>query len=141
MLAGLFVAAVVSSLVPLVNAEVLVLTAALVVPSELVLLVVFSVTLGQVLGKIVLYRGGEGIGNAATSGTSRRALAMADRLREKQGRLRLAFLSSSLVGLPPLYVMAAVAGIARMPMPTFVGLCFLGRFIRFYVLALTPGLL
>lgn len=140
MLATLFVGALVSSLIPLVNAEAMVFATALAVPSELALLVVASVTLGQVSGKVVLYCGGEGIGKVAASGKSRRAIAMARRLEGKQGRLQLAFFSSASVGLPPLSIMALVAGIARMPLPTFVGLCFVGRFIRFYGLFLTTGL-
>ena len=141
LLATLFVGSLVSSLIPLVNAEALVMATALAVPSEQGLLVVASVTLGQVAGKVVLYRGGEGIGNAAVSGKSQRAHAMARRLEGKQGRLPLAFFASASIGLPPLYIMALVAGIARMPMPTFLGLCFVGRFIRFYGLFLTTGLL
>ncbi len=137
----LFGGAVVSSLVPLVNAEAMVLAAALTVPSELALVIVLAVTLGQVAGKVVLYRGGWSIGNAVASGKSRRALAMARRLSGKQIRLGLTFFASASFGLPPLYVMAPVAGIARMPVPTFLALCFLGRFIRFYALVLAPGLL
>ena len=141
LLLGLFTGALVSSLVPLVNAEALVLATALAVPSELAPLIVFSITLGQVMGKVLLYCGGKGIGNAATSGKSRRAFAVARQLRGKESRLRLAFFASASVGLPPLYILAPVAGIARMPMPTFLSLCFIGRFIRLYALFLTPGLL
>ncbi len=141
MLGRLLAGAVVSSLVPLLNAEAIVLATALTVPAELALFIVLAVTLGQVTGKVVLYCSGKGIGNLATSGKSQRAFAMARRLRGKQGRLRLAFFASASVGLPPLYIMAPVAGIARMPMPTFLSLCFLGRFIRFYALFLAPALL
>ena len=140
-LVSLFGGAVVSSLVPLVNAEAIVLATALTVPPELALLVALAVALGQVTGKVVLYYSGKGIGRLATSGESPRAVAMARRLRGKQGRLRLTFFASASVGLPPLYIMASVAGLARMPMPTFLSLCFIGRFIRFYALFLVPGLL
>lgn len=80
-LVSLFGGAVVSSLVPLVNAEAIVLATALTVPPELALLVALAVALGQVTGKVVLYYGGKGIGRLATSGKSPRALAMARRLR------------------------------------------------------------
>ncbi|MEE8147996.1 MAG: hypothetical protein V3T24_10360, partial [Longimicrobiales bacterium] len=80
------------------------------------------------------------IGKAAASGKLPRAIAMARRLEGKQGRLQLAFFASASIGLPPLYIMALVAGIARMPLPTFLGLCLVGRFIRFYGLFLTTGL-
>ena len=140
-LVSLFGGAVVSALVPLVNAEAIVLATALTVPPELALLVALAVALGQVTGKVVLYYGGKGIGTLATSGRSPRAHAMARRLRGNQGRLRLTFFASASVGLPPLYIMASVAGLARMPLPTFLSLCFIGRFIRFYALFLVPGLL
>ena len=93
------------------------------------------------MGKVVLYLGGKGIGNSRASRKSERAQAMATRLRGKQGKLGLTLFASASVGLPPLYVMAVVAGIARMPVPSFVGLCLLGRFIRFYALVLTPQLI
>lgn len=42
---------------------------------------------------------------------------------------------------PPLDVMAIGAGITRLPIPTLVALCFVGRFLRFYTLADISGLL
>ena len=45
------------------------------------------------------------------------------------------FLASS-VGVPPLLVMAAVAGVARMPMWVFLPTVFVGRCIRFVLLFL-----
>lgn len=45
-------------------------------------------------------------------------------------------LVSASVGLPPLLVMAAVAGVAKMPMSVFLPTVFVGRSIRFVLLFL-----
>jgi membrane protein YqaA with SNARE-associated domain len=141
MLFSLLAASVVSSLVPAVNAEALVVASVLAAPPALTLLIVVVVTAGQVLGKVVLYRGGLGITRVSTAKKSRRARGLVERLRARPGELRLMLLASASVGLPPLYLMAVVAGAAGLPLGSFAVLCVVGRFARFYALALVPALL
>ena len=140
MLAGLLGASVVSSLVPIVNAEALLLGSVIAAPPELALVIVSVVAFGQVAGKLVLYAGGAGLDSAARK---RRADGRVARLTQKLGdrpmMLRATLLGSSYAGLPPLYAMALVCGAVRMPRGSFVGLCLAGRFGRFYTLALVPG--
>ena len=140
MLVALLGGALLSSLVPVINAEALVLAGALTASPALGLTVTLVVTVGQVAGKVVLYRGGRGIGDSRATESSERAIRLARHLRSRQGLLHLVFFASASVGLPPLYLMAVVAGIARLPLRTFVVLCFAGRFIRFQSLALIPVL-
>jgi membrane protein YqaA with SNARE-associated domain len=121
-----------------VNAEALVVAGSLTASPAIALAVTLVVTLGQVAGKIVLYQGGRGIGTSKAAASSPRALRLAERLQSRRGLLGLTFFASASVGLPPLYLMAVVAGIARLPVGAFVGLCFAGRFLRFQSLALIP---
>lgn len=136
----LLVGSLVSALVPVVNAEALVLAAAAALPPELAAAVAAVAATGQMGGKVVLYRAGRGLGER-TSAQSARAMAIAARVKKSPRTLSLLFFSSALVGLPPLYLMAAVAGVACLPMAAFLALGFGGRFARFWALAALPGLL
>ena len=141
LLLTLFVAAVVSSLVPLVNAEALVVGSVLAAPPAFALVIAAVVTAGQVAGKVVLFMGGTGLMQTRRAAESPRARALARRMEGRPGAMRVTVFASATLGLPPLYLMAIVAGAARLPMPTFATLCVTGRFMRFYMLALAPALL
>ena len=141
MLFSLFAASVLGSLVPVVNTEALVVGAVLVAAPALTLLIVVVVTAGQVVGKVVLYRGGMGLMPAGDDEKSGRARKLIERLRYRPRELRLMLFASALVGLPPLYLMAVVAGAARLPLWSFAAVCVAGRFVRFYALALVPAFL
>jgi membrane protein YqaA with SNARE-associated domain len=138
-LLALLGSSVASALVPVVNAEALVLVAAAAVPHELVAVVATMGAAGQMAGKVVLYRGGRGVGVRA-SARSGRAAETAARLRDRPGALTLLYFLSAVLGLPPFYLMSLVAGIASLQFGVFLVLGFLGRFIRFYALAAVPGL-
>lgn len=139
MFLGLLGASVVSSLVPVVNAEALLLASVLAAPAW-ALPIVAVVAVGQVAGKIVLYGGGSGLRRAPGASPDGRIQRLSDRLAARPGALRVTLLISAVVGLPPLYAMAVVSGVARLPMRDFVLLCLAGRFVRFYSLALVPEL-
>jgi membrane protein YqaA with SNARE-associated domain len=140
LLFSLFAASVVSSLVPVVNAEALVLGAVLAAPPALTLAIVVMATAGQVLGKVILYQGGMGLAASKRAEKSPRARELTERLAGRPGMLRLALFASATTGLPPLYVMAVVSGATRLPLGIFALLCTSGRVIRFYALALVPAL-
>jgi len=141
MLLSLFAAAVVSGLVPVVNAEALLLASVIAAPPAFTLLIVTVVVVGQVVAKIALYRGALGLADSKTAKSSDRARVLVERLRSRPNALRATLFASASLGLPPLYVMTLVAGAARLPLGVFVVLCTTGRFARFYALALVPALL
>ena len=141
LLLTLFAASVVSSLVPLVNAEALVVGSVLAAPPAFALAIAAVVTAGQVAGKVVLFLGGTGLMKSRRAKESPKARALALRMEGRPRALRMTLFASASLGLPPLYLMAIVAGAARLPMPTFATLCVTGRFARFYALALAPALL
>jgi membrane protein YqaA with SNARE-associated domain len=138
-LLALLGSSVASALVPVVNAEALVLVAAAAVPHRLAPIVAIVAAIGQMAGKVVLYRGGRGVG-ARASARSGKAAGMAARFRDRPGALTLLYFVSAVVGIPPFYLMSVVAGIATVPLGVFLILGFLGRFLRFYALAVVPGL-
>ena len=140
LLLSLFAASVVSSLVPVVNAEALLIGSVLAAPPALTLLIVSVVAIGSVVGKIVLYRGGRSLGASKRVEGAGRTRALVERLEARPVALRATLLASAAVGLPPLYAMAVVSGVVRLPVRSFIALCLTGRFARFYALALVPGL-
>lgn len=133
-----FAVCLLSALVPLINAELYLLAAgALVSPLVLPLVAMFAAA-GQMVGKLVFFGAARGAGRF-TGVTGRRRL---DRWRERLARWRgaepaLVFVSAS-VGLPPLAVVSAVAGLTGMRTRTFLLLGFAGRFLRFAVVLAVP---
>ena len=125
-----------SAILPWMNAEVLILALPAVASSrkELAMLILIATT-GQMAGKCIIYwvalRG-----TACPSGRIARAV---ERWRERAAAnpsspVALVALSS-LVGIPPFYVMSAVAGALRMNFGSFfvAGAC--GRLVRFGAVA------
>lgn len=133
-----------SAVVPLANAEVYVATAEAVGAGHAAL-VGASVGTGQAFGKSALFlavRHGKRLPHFA-----RRKVATAPRwprLRRISDRLLVLIgsrwgwaitLLAAVVGMPPLYPLAMIAGATRMPLLLFFGIVLLGRCTRFVLLA------
>lgn len=149
-----------SGLVPVINAEALLALATARDP-QLWLLLAVAITVGQSAAKVVIYltardvprriRGDGPLGRMAAWVQSRvrRRVASA---RTPTGRVRfhrerlmgqlaapvtgtgLVALSAS-AGFPPLAVVSALAGMARLRLRLFVAACLAGRLLRFVVIA------
>ena len=140
--AGYYALAVVSALVPWVNAEVIMLSAVPLAgsPSRLALLVGL-VTLGQMTGKATIYW----IARHAVRPQAPRLQRAIDRWREPlERRPQLALgvmLLSSTVGLPPLYIITLAAGALHVAFGRFLAVGTVGRLLHFAVLAFVPQLI
>jgi membrane protein YqaA with SNARE-associated domain len=137
-----------SALVPVVNAEVYLLGVA-VGSSASPWLLAFAAAAGQVTGKLVFYLVGLGVldvrrirrrGTASGRWSLRLATAQGwvDRHRWGPGALCLA---SALTGLPPFAVVSLLAGTLRIRWRLFVVTAMTGRYVRFLLVLLAPGLL
>ena len=100
--------------------------------SKTVLLVlVLIATAGQMTGKCILYWAGRN-GNNVLRGRAGQALAKwRDRLESRPGRAIALVLVSSVVGLPPFYLVTLVAGASRMNFLTYLTAGTVGRLVRF----------
>lgn len=140
MSAGLFFAAlsgaVVSSLVPFVNAELLLLGLALAAPAAAPMLAVV-VAVGQMAGKSALFLGARRVSESALA-------ARLERWR-LNGRGRVAggplVGLSALTGLPPFYLLSIAAPALGVRFRTFLVMGLAGRLLRFGALVLLPGFL
>jgi membrane protein YqaA with SNARE-associated domain len=127
----------VSAVLPWVNAEAIVVALPLVAhsPAQVAVLVVV-VTIGQMSGKCIVYLAGR---RGARIGSGRMAERIAKwqaRAAGSPGRAVLLVAFSSVVGIPPFYVMSAIAGAVRMNLGWFLAAGTLGRLVRFSALAL-----
>lgn len=133
--------AVASAVFPWVNAEVIVLSLPAVAPSRaaLVLLVLIA-TAGQMTGKCFLYWAGRK-GNKVLPGRAGKVLIKwRDRLEARPSKAVALVLISSVVGLPPFYLMTLLAGALRMNFLVYLTAGTAGRLVRFGVLVMLPQL-
>jgi membrane protein YqaA with SNARE-associated domain len=128
--------AVVSSLVPLVNAELLLIGLAVASPAAAPVLVVVMAA-GQMAGKSILFLGG----GRLTRSTLESRLARW-RLDGRTGRARAPLIGiSAFTGLPPFYLVSIAAPALGVPFRTFLAVGLAGRLLRFGALVAIPLLI
>jgi membrane protein YqaA with SNARE-associated domain len=137
--AATFFFALTSGIIPFVlNIELYLLAVAALTDASPVAIVGLA-TAGQTLAKYILYLVGRGALNlkwVKRGAASKAAGAFAK--RPGSGLSIVAF--SSVVGFPPLYGVALVAGTLRLPVIAFTVIIIIGRLIRFSGVYLAPGL-
>jgi len=134
-----------SALLPLINAEAYALVTAAGATSLTVAAVVVALSVGQTIGKLVLFETARRGSGRLPRLTRRRpsASARATRWTERVGGwLRSdrtgppVVLAAAAVGIPPLAIVSVVAGAAGQRRRIFIPLCLVGRLARFTVLVL-----
>lgn len=138
---SLFGGAFVSSLLPLANAELMLLGAIALAPPGLDLALALIVTVGQMSGKVILYRAGRDIGGWGRKRSGPRVERLIARLQRKPEMVNTTFMASAFSGLPPFYLMTLAAGTLGVRTRTFLVLGSLGRFLRFSLIVLSPRFL
>ena len=141
-----------SALVPLISVEVFVVGVVLHGPGLPWWLLAVVVAVGQLGGKLLHYYAARGVVRLPRFLRHRKADAPKGRWRAWLDRFRDncqerpvwaggVLLFSALTSLPPFFATAVVAGWARIPLPKFLVAVFVGRFVRFAVLAIAPAAL
>ena len=138
---GTFFFAIVSALLPLVNIEVyLAATANRLGVGEAVVVAVASAA-GQTIGKLIWYLGGlkftetRWLRHKLDRRNRRRILeTWHARIEGRPFTSSAVMLLSAVVGIPPLLVLAILAGVVRMPLLIFVPTVLVGRSIRFWLI-------
>lgn len=151
---------VASGLVPVINAEALLALATARDP-ELWLLLALSITVGQSIAKVAIYLTardaprrfhGDGPLGRMSAWTRARVSRSVTSAGAPSGRVRFhrdrlvrqlgapvtgtgVVAVSASVGFPPLAVVSALAGMARLRLRLFVAACLIGRLVRFAVIA------
>jgi membrane protein YqaA with SNARE-associated domain len=132
---GCFGGTMVSAIVPWVSAEVLMLSLPALTPSpyELGVLVVIG-TLGQMLGKCVLYWTARRTPVRRIGGRAAAIVRWSSRFMDRPGRATGVVLVSSCLGLPPFFAITMVAGAMKMNFSSFVAAGTMGRLVHFSLL-------
>ena len=139
LLGGLLIATAISGVVPVLNAELLVLAAAAAMPLAGLPLIVTVATGGQMFAKTILFASARWLPGKLP----KRARAALDRVSErvsvrKRGPATLIF-SSAASGIPPFYGVSLACGALGVSLRTFVILGCAGRALRFGALAWVGG--
>lgn len=126
------------AIVPFINTEIYLLSVSALSPRSFVAPLVIAATLGQMIGKVVMFYAGRGVLRFRSERVRRGISRVRARL---EGRPRAAWLilfSSATVGLPPLYAVTVACGAIGMSLFSFFVIGTVGRLIHFSVVALLP---
>jgi len=137
-LLGALVATALGGVFPWINAELVVVGSAVLVPSEQLPLLVLAGATGHLAAKAGVY----GLARFAPSklpDRARRFLKRSRRLGRNRVAVVVALLSSATVGIPPFYLTTLTAGVLRVPVVLFIGAGFTGLVVRYAVVAWTAA--
>lgn len=140
LIASTVLISIASALVPVINVELYLGVLATQINPASAAAVAISAAVGQLIGKLVWYFVSARSMDAAwirkklaQEKWRRRYESWHERLGERPVLAAVVLFASSFVGLPPLLVMAVVAGSLRIPLAVFVPTVVIGRAIRFYL--------
>jgi membrane protein YqaA with SNARE-associated domain len=131
---GAAMTCVVSGFLPWINAELVVVGTALLLPPAAVPPLVIGCAMGQMASKAGVY----GISRLAPHRLPRRLarlLSRAERLRQRKHTMAAMVLSSALMSLPPFYLVTIACGTMRLPFALYALLGLLGTTGRYAFLA------
>lgn len=135
---SMFGAAVVSAVVPAVNAEVVLIAASAALPLRYAWVLIMAATLGQMVGKIGMFYGGRGVKFLQRGRLRAKVDELGELMRRRNGATGWFVLTSAAAGLPPFYMVSVASGLIGVPVTQFAVLGTLGRFIRFAVVVMFP---
>lgn len=134
-LTGLLVGTAVSGVLPLVNAELLVVAAAAVVPGPALPLVVAVSAIGQMSAKTLLFSLARWAPAKLPVKARARVEKASEAVSERGGAVSSLVFTSATLGFPPFYGVSLACGTLRMPLLPFILSGTAGRAVRFGVLA------
>lgn len=133
-----FAVCVAGAIIPLINTEIYLLSAVALSPPTYVVPLVVTATLGQMIGKVVMFYGGRGVVRIKQERVRRGVEKLRAALEHRPWATRGVLFSSATVGLPPLYVMSVACGTIGMGVATFFIIGTAGRLIHFAAVAVIP---
>jgi len=129
-----------SGFIPVMNAEIYLLTVSAVSSPAAVVPLILAAGLGQMTAKSAMYLAGRGVLSLPWGKHQERLDATSRKLSNSRlGPGGFIFVSGS-VGLPPFYIVSILAGTLRIPFAVFFIPGSLGRLVRFAVFVIFPQL-
>lgn len=120
-----------SSLIPVVNAELYIAGATAIVPRAQQLAMVIAFTAATMVGKTALYVVAERLVQTRSESVQAKVAKWVEQLQRRQALVWPAVFASALVGFPPLYPVTLAAGMLRIGVVGFFVVGCIGRFLRF----------
>ena len=139
LLFSVFAGCLAGGIVPVINAELIVLAAAAAAPPEALLPIIVLASTGQMLGKTALFYAGRGAIHLPV-GSPRLAAGLAGWTERWSSAGGAVVFASAAAGLPPFYALSMACGASGMGIRVFLTAGFAGRFVRFGVIAFAPHL-
>ncbi len=138
--AGSFVVGFVSGLVPIINAELFLIAVSPIAARHSLLPIALLAALGQMAAKTIIFYAGRGVIRINTAKIEGRIEAVQKKFKEWENKVDVLILLSAIIGLPPLYLVAFVAGALKLHFLRFLAAGITGRSIRFAVIVYSPQL-
>lgn len=142
MLGTAFGYGIASAVVPVVNAEVYVVGATLLVPAPLWPALLALFTVGTMLGKGVIFLSAERLTSRAAPAVRSRIDGAVAMLERRPAAVWPTVFASASIGLPPFYAVTVAGGVLRLGFVAFLVVGGVGRLLRFaalmYGLSLWP---
>src|SRR5688500_6529618 len=132
--------AVASAVIAVINIERYLRGAAALAPAAVAVPLVLAATIGQMVGKVVMYFAATGAVKLPGERLQKALDGMNATLRDRPRSGGALVFASAAAGVPPFFIVTVAAGAARMNLAAFVVLGFLGRLIRFAVIVALPHL-
>ena len=129
------------SFVPVINTEIIVLTAAASAPAHLLLPLILIASSAQMVAKCALYFAGSGLMRMPRGRLTRKVEAALLQAQSRRGASSAVLFASASTGFPPFYVMSVASGALHIGFKRFVILGFIGRTLRFTALVMVPYLI
>ncbi len=133
-----FVGCLIGSFIPVVNTELVVLSAAALAPPGMIVPIILIAVGTQMFAKSVLYFAGTGMLRLPPGRYTARFQAALARAETWQKTGSLFLFASASIGFPPFYLTSVASGVIRVPFARFFVIGFAGRLLRFSTLVMLP---
>jgi membrane protein YqaA with SNARE-associated domain len=133
-----FAVCVAGAIIPFINTEIYLVSGVALNPESAIPYLVVAATIGQMVGKVAMYYAGRGVLKVPNERVKQGVAKVRERLERRPRTAGLVLFSSSLVGIPPLYVVSIACGTIGMRLIPFFLIGTLGRLIHFGAVAMIP---
>lgn len=136
-----FVVCVVSGFVPVVNAEIYLVTVSALSSKSAIIYLIFISGAGQMIAKTIMYLTGKGSLNLPFKRRNGKLEEVQKKFKKWENKTSLFIFLSASTGFPPFYFVSILAGMLKFNFKMFLIFGFIGRALRFSLVILFPQLL
>ncbi len=136
-----FLVCLVSGFLPLVNAELYLVSISAISSKSVALPVILLSTSGQMTAKSIIYLAGRGFLNLPLGKYEKKIEKVRETFAKWQNKIDLLIFMSAFLGFPPFFIVSILAGMQKLNFRRFFIFGFFGRLLRFAITFLFPQLI